>query len=240
VRVLVLGHKGMLGNAVHKYLLNNSVEVKTTDLRWPSLEFKRFTQQCNCNFIVNCIGSIPQRKNNFDINHDLPIWLETETISKIIHPGTDCEIDSDDYGLSKRRAFEFIESRGNKTKIIKTSIIGHEIESKASLLEWFLSQSGSVDGYVNHLWNGNTTLEWSKYCFKMMFNWENFEKINILSSPIVSKYDLLKTISEVYDGTAMVKPHVHHDKVDYKCLNGKVNLPHIKQQLHELKKFYCK
>lgn len=240
MRVVVLGHKGMLGNAVHKYLSNNGIDVETTNLRWPSLEFKQFMQQQNCEFVINCIGSIPQRKNNFDTNYELPIWLEKETNSKIIHPGTDCEIDDDEYGLSKRKAFEFIESNGHKTKIIKTSIIGHEIKSKASLLEWFLNQSGSVNGYVNHLWNGNTTLEWSKFCLKMILNWENFEKVNILSSDVISKYDLLSIIADVYGSTTKVEPYVHKDNVDYKCLSGKVPLPHIEQQLCELKEFYCK
>ena len=40
MKVLVLGHKGMLGHMVTKYLLDNDVEVITTSIRWPESPFK--------------------------------------------------------------------------------------------------------------------------------------------------------------------------------------------------------
>ena len=39
MRVLVLGHNGMLGHMVSKFLLLNGLLVETTDLRWPSIDF---------------------------------------------------------------------------------------------------------------------------------------------------------------------------------------------------------
>ena len=43
MKILVLGHKGMLGNMVYKYLsTKNDCELFTTDLRWPTKEFKKF------------------------------------------------------------------------------------------------------------------------------------------------------------------------------------------------------
>ena len=41
MKVLVLGHKGMLGHMVSKYLRDNKVEVVTSDVRWPESPFKR-------------------------------------------------------------------------------------------------------------------------------------------------------------------------------------------------------
>ena len=40
MKVLVLGHKGMLGHMVSKYLRDNKVEVVTSDVRWPESPFK--------------------------------------------------------------------------------------------------------------------------------------------------------------------------------------------------------
>ena len=54
---------------------------------------------------------------------------DENTNCKIIHPGTDCEMDDDDYGNSKRIASEWIKSSGQNTKIIKTSILGPELNT---------------------------------------------------------------------------------------------------------------
>ena len=71
MKVLVLGHKGMLGHMVHKYLsTKKDCKLTTTDLRWPSEDFKDFVLEfCDLrggDYIINCIGSIPQRKDNFN------------------------------------------------------------------------------------------------------------------------------------------------------------------------------
>ena len=145
MKVLVLGHKGMLGHMVTKYLLDNDVEVITTSARWPKSPFKLGVR---LDYVINCIGAIPQRTDTFDINWQLPIWLDLHSPCKVIHPGTDCEMDGDDYGKSKRVASDYLKSYGSKTKILKTSIIGPEINGNASLLEWFLSQNNEVFGYT--------------------------------------------------------------------------------------------
>ena len=72
-------------------------------------------------------------------------------------------MDNDDYGLSKLKATDFIMDYGVRTKMIKTSIIGPELNSKASMLCWFLSnEDGSqINGYSNHMWNGITTFSFA-------------------------------------------------------------------------------
>ena len=53
MKVLVLGHNGMLGNAVFKYLSTNQINLVTTNLRWPDENFKKFT--CiNVIYISSC------------------------------------------------------------------------------------------------------------------------------------------------------------------------------------------
>jgi len=240
MRVLVLGHKGMLGNAVLKFLKHKKITTLTTDIRWPTDNFKNFVEQCKCDFVVNCIGAIPQRKDNFAVNHELPCWLDSMANIKIIHPGTDCEIDNDSYGLSKRRAVDYIISSGKNTKIIKTSIIGHEINSRASLLDWFLNEKESVRGYNNHFWNGNTTLQWSKICLDLMQNWDSYEILTIVATEPVSKYNLLITIAEVYNKNIVIEDFSHEQRVDNKTLSGNLPVPNIRKQLIELKKFYNK
>ena len=97
----------MLGNAVHKYF-SQFHEVDIIEHRWPSNEFIQYIKTYNGDFIVNCIGSIPQKTNDFGINSILPIYLDLNTNCKIIHPSTDCEIDNTLYGISKRIATDWI------------------------------------------------------------------------------------------------------------------------------------
>ena len=231
MKVLILGSKGMLGHMVHKYLKSLDVEVETYKGRWP--ENKSQISEFRGDYIINCIGAIPQRRNIFDINYELPIWLDSNTSCKIIHPGTDCD-DDDDYGNSKKKATNFILTQGKNTKIIKTSILGPELQGGASLLEWFLSQEKEVNGYTKAIWNGNTTLEWAKHCYEIMLEWKKFETETVLQGETISKYDLLKTISEVYQKNIKINPI--EKGVDRRLL-GDIKTSSIKTQLIELKQF---
>jgi dTDP-4-dehydrorhamnose reductase len=240
MKVLILGHKGMLGNAVEKFLKQKKINLITTNFRWPTNEFKEFIKNCNCDFIVNCIGSIPQRKSSFSVNHELPKWINENTMGKCIYPGTDCEVDMDEYGLSKKKAFDYICANSENTKIIKTSIIGHEINSQHSLLDWFLNENDEVNGYNNHFWNGNTTLQWSKVCYNILTNWSSYKTTTIIATNIVSKYKLLNIISEVYLKEIKINNYTHKKTVKNKCLVGNIIVPDIKTQLLELREFYNK
>ena len=231
INILVLGHKGMLGHMVKKTLENNKkFKVTTINKRYPNWEISMFK---NIDFVVNCIGAIPQKTETFNINWEIPEWLEVNLDCKVIHPGTDCEMDSDDYGISKRRATTYIQRTATKTKIIKTSIIGPEINSNASLLEWFLSQKGEVFGYTKALWNGNTTLEWSKWCEKIILNWDDYDTLTTLYSNTVSKFELLKLFKTIYakDNVTILPKELGKDKT----LKGNIRTKDIQEQIWELK-----
>lgn len=236
MKVLVLGHNGMLGHMVLNYLKSKNINVETTSLRWPTEEFKEYIINFDGDFIINCIGAIHQRTKTFDVNWEIPIFLDFYGNSNVIHPGTDCEMDDDPYGSSKRIARDFVVNTSKNTKSLKTSIIGPELNSKSSLLEWFLSNNDGdeVFGYSEFYWDGNTTLTWAEVCFDMMKNWESYEKETIISSECISKKDILESINEIYGRKINIIPKNNVTK--NKCLCGDVKKPHIKQQLINLKK----
>jgi dTDP-4-dehydrorhamnose reductase len=231
MRVFVLGHKGMLGHMVAKYLRSQGVDVDVTSRRFPDWNYEMFER---ADYVVNCIGAIPQRTNNFTINYELPQWL-SKLDTKVIHPGTDCEMDDDEYGASKRKAAEYILNNSTNTKILKTSIIGPELKGKASLLEWFLSQEGSVKGYTEAIWNGNTTLQWAKQCLHMMTNWDQYNQLTILEGECLSKYEMLLIFKSVFGRKNIITPHKLGKN---KCLKGSIYTPSLKQQMQELKQYY--
>ena len=236
MKVLVLGHNGMLGNAVCKHLNSCSgFEILTIDSRWSTEDFVRSLLSFNGDYVINCIGAIPQKTTDFKINYELPIWLDENVNCRVIHQDTDSWKEKDDYTLSKIKASNYLALHGSRTKIIKTCVIGHG-KDKVSLLDWFLNSNDEVFGYTECYWNGNTTLQWAKQCIELMVNWKKYAKNTTMSTECISKYDLLNVIKEVYDKKIVI----HKDsklKIN-RCLRGQVEVPTIKKQLQQLKEFY--
>ena len=237
VKVLVLGHTGMLGNCVHKYFSSfKNIETFSVDGRWDDDDFLTEIVNMDVDYVVNCIGAIPQRTKDFEINYELPIWLDKNLECRVIHPGTDCEMDNDHYGISKVNASDYIKNDGERTKIIKTSIIGHELNSSNSLLDWFLNSKDSVSGYTQAMWNGNTTLEWAHGCLQLMNDWDLWETETIIKSYCISKFELLTEIADIYDKDIEIK--LDASVVADKCLIKGKQRNTITILLKELKEFY--
>lgn len=258
-KILVIGSKGMLGNAIYKYFgeKKDNYEILTTDKRWGNESFISELKNTKADFIINCIGLIPQRKPTDEeykiINVDLPFFLDTLG-KKVIHPSTDCEFlgnipntqkykktdhrDAEDaYGKSKATASEWIENSAKNTKIIRTSIIGHEENSHIALLDWFLNSDGEIKGYTNHYWNGITTLQWAKLCEELINSWDIYPIINQYGTEEnKSKYELLNIVKNIYEKTINIIPFEAPTSIN-KCLESDKIIPNIETQLQELKSF---
>lgn len=240
MRILILGSNGMLGHMVKMYL-EQYYEIEIINHRWPMRSFKTAILNSKADFLINCIGAIPQRTNDFTVNFELPIWLDNNFGGHIIHPGTDCEMDLDDYGISKRKASDWIFNNGNKTKIIKTSIIGPELSGSSSFLNWFLSNTdGSiVNGYINHLWNGISTFYWAKFSKRLIESWIEYPIRIVLSSECISKYQMCIILNKVYNRNIIIKKFKTEKPVN-KCLDSDIKLANIEIQLREMIEFYKK
>jgi len=236
MKILVLGHRGMLGHMLVKYFTNIGYSVDTTEFKFLTPEFELKVLSFDGNFIVNAIGAIPQKTSEFDVNSELPIWLATNSKAPVIHPGTDCEMDNDAYGISKKIARDYIVNNSTNTKIIRTSIIGPELYTKKSLMEWFLNTNQeSCQGYTQAMWNGITTYEWAKQCEALMLNWPSYAKETIVSGNCISKFNLLHTIAKVFNKQIVIEPI---EKGTNKCLVCDIQTLSIEDQLIELKKYY--
>ena len=82
---------------------------------------------------------------------------------------------------------------------LRTSIIGHEIESSFSLVNWFLSQKKIIRGYTKAIYSGFPTVEICHIIHKYIFKDQSLVGIYNLSSKAISKYELLKIISQIYN-----------------------------------------
>ena len=168
--------------------------------------------------IINCIGvtkfnnTYKNKKITVSLNTKMPIYLaEFCKLNKIylLHISTDCVFsgekgnysdnsykDSKDlYGLSKNKG----EVKNKFTATIRTSFIGPELNTKKSLLSWFLNEENFVRGYSKAFFSGLTSLE---LC-KIIYNY--FIKKNILQNKIInigsrriSKFTLLTKIRKIF------------------------------------------
>ena len=77
---------------------------------------------------------------------------------------------------------------------LRTSMIGRELSRKQGLLEWFLCQRGSVQGFKNALFSGFTTLELSRIIDKILAEYPEKGGLYHVSSEPISKFDLLTLI----------------------------------------------
>jgi dTDP-4-dehydrorhamnose reductase len=186
--------------------------------------------------LINCIGLIPQTGIIDDlkyikINSIFPKYLDIichELDIKLIHITTDCvfnggvltpydtpqiqRYDEDSikdetgiYGMSKSLG----ENLQNAT-IIRTSIIGETANGRInkSLLEWLKSnKSGTVNGFTNHYWNGVTCLQLAKIIDNIITTNGYWNGVRHIYSPsVVSKYELICMLNEIYNLNINIVP----------------------------------
>lgn len=175
--------------------------------------------------IINCTGVVKQltHKNKLSeviwVNSFLPHYLaELASLKqkiRFIHFSTDCvfsgkkgryqETDFPDaqdiYGRSKLLG----ELTYPNTLNLRISIIGHELKTKYSLLNWFLNQKKSVKGYKNAIFSGLTSLEIAKILHKYIIPNKNLTGTYHLSGKAINKYDLLNLIKTIYKKDIKIK-----------------------------------
>jgi len=163
--------------------------------------------------VVNAVGIVKQRSTakesipSLEINSLFPHRLSglCRALSiRMVHMSTDCvfsgsrgnyqETDGSDaedlYGRTKYLG----EVYDSHCVTLRTSVIGRELSRSQGLLEWFLSQRGSVQGFKNALFNGFTTLELSRIIEKILMEYPEKGGLYHVSSDPISKFDLLTLI----------------------------------------------
>ena len=169
------------------------------------------------------------------LNAALPAYLskhlqEKKINSRVIQIATDCVYDGlrgwydefdppsacDIYGQTKSLG-EYV---ANNFLNIRCSIIGPELSRHKSLIDWFLYNTEAVvSGYQNHLWNGVTTLQFAKLMEEIIDKgFESFRSINHIlhyaPNTTVSKYELLKIVSDLFPQGKSVQPVYSNQSVN--------------------------
>jgi len=138
------------------------------------------------------------------------------------------------YGETKAAAE--IVSLDRRVLVIRTSIIGPETSTSYGLMSWFMNSEKAVNGYTNHMWNGVTTLELTKYIFGE-HDTHDLKQLSCDSS--VSKFELLRTINDVYGLSKLVAPARAMTDIDRTLKRSTIYTPKsIQDQLIELRSWY--
>ncbi len=81
---------------------------------------------------------------------------------------------------------------------LRTSIIGHELKTDLSLIDWFLNQTGIVKGFTKAMYTGFPTIEMERIITNSVIPNETLSGTYQVSSAPISKYDLLSLVKSVY------------------------------------------
>lgn len=166
--------------------------------------------------IVNCIGltwrkdgganSVGYIKLNALLPHQLDSWCERQG-GWFLNFSTDCVFSGDSGSYSETslpdarhmygRTKVLGEVESSRALIIRTSVIGRELENHTELLEWFLSQRGkTIKGFRQALYSGVTTNFLAQVVSRVIRERPDLRGLYHLSAEPISKYDLLRRVKD--------------------------------------------
>jgi dTDP-4-dehydrorhamnose reductase len=174
-------------------------------------------------WIINCIGVIKQKideanqtsvENVFRINEEFSKELADAVAGtgvKVIQIATDCVFDGGQGRYTELSPHDALDLYGRSKSLgevsapefmnLRVSIIGREVMSNFSLVDWFLSQDygAEVNGYTNHLWNGITTIAFTRIAAGIIRN-NKFTSgtFHIIPNDDMSKYELLQQLRKYF------------------------------------------
>jgi dTDP-4-dehydrorhamnose reductase len=175
--------------------------------------------------VVNCIGVIKQDPaindavNTITLNALLPHLLARECAgvgARLIHISTDCVFSGSDGGYVETDNPDPADFYGRSKLLgevtmppsltLRTSIIGHELSSTKSLVDWFLSQSGAVNGFTGAIYSGLTTVEFARLLTSIIFPQNDLIGLLHVASTPISKFELLSIIADEYNWIGEIVP----------------------------------
>lgn len=115
---------------------------------------------------------------------------------------TDVPNATDLYGKSKNLG----EVLSDHCLTLRTSIIGRELQTSHSLVEWFLSNKGkSVKGFSNAIYSGFPTIVLADIIRSLIFDYPELSGLFHVSSDSIDKYELLKLLNAAYGTNVQIE-----------------------------------
>lgn len=168
--------------------------------------------------IINCTGLIKQLDKAEDPLVVLPInamfphrlaRLCSLVGIRLVHMSTDCVFSGREGNYSEEDSSDAEDLYGKSKYIgevhdlehvvtLRTSIIGHELNSNHGLVDWFLSQDVGIKGYAKAIFSGLPTIELARVIKDYVFPTRELQGLYHVSSTPISKLELLLIIAKQY------------------------------------------
>lgn len=177
----------------------------------------RVFAQVRPDVVVNCVGLTKHHSEAEDpllaipLNALLPHRLAdlcAVTGSRLVHVSTDCVFAGTRGGYVEDDAPDAVDVYGKSKHLgevdyphaitLRTSTIGHELQSAYGLLEWFLSQQGSCKGFNRAIFSGLPNTEFARVVRDVVIPWPDLHGLYHVGADPIGKYELLKLIARVY------------------------------------------
>jgi dTDP-4-dehydrorhamnose reductase len=186
------------------------------------------------NVVINCIGIIKQLKEAKDpltaikVNALWPHQLASLCCSmnaRLFHISTDC-VFSGKGGMYTEESVSDAEDLYGRTKYLgevaregcltlRTSIIGRELSTTNSLVEWFLSnRDGKVKGFQRAIYSGFTTVAMADIIADLIIKHPDLHGLYHVSSEPIDKFSLLQLIKKYFNLSVIIEPEqeMHIDR----------------------------
>lgn len=212
VMALYLSERGhdVTGLARHSTGIVPSIACDATDFA----RLKDVVREGGYDVVVNAVGILNQEAEErkavaVALNALLPHELARMTAdlpTRVFHISTDCVFAGNTGPYDERsvpdgqtfydRSKALGELRDAKNLTMRTSIVGPDMnEHGIGLLNWFMRQSGEVNGFTGALWTGLTSLELAR-AMEAAAASDVTGLVNMVPEGNISKYELLGLFNE--------------------------------------------
>lgn len=176
--------------------------------------------------VINCIGLVKQLAeaenplNAIPLNALLPHRLAALCEicnARLVHISTDC-VFSGSKGMYTEEDVSDAQDLYGRSKYLgevdyphaitlRTSIIGHELgKTQRGLVEWFLCQADTINGYKKAIFSGLPTVEMARIIRDYVIPNADLHGVYHVSSAPISKFDLLVLIAKIYGKKIKIVP----------------------------------
>lgn len=176
--------------------------------------------------VINAAGAIKQAETahspeimssvNSQLPHNLAAFAKDQGF-RLICISTDCVFSgekgdyreddvpdaTDAYGLSKRLG----EVTSENCLTLRTSVVGRELDTDHSLIEWFLkNRGGRVRGFSNAIYSGFPTIVFAEILVDLIKEHPGLSGLFNVSSEPITKFDLLRLVNDAYRADVEILP----------------------------------
>lgn len=176
--------------------------------------------------VINAVGVIKQLPSSKDVTTSLEInslfphrlaELSNEFDYRLITVSTDCVFDGNRGNYSENDIPNAIDLYGQSKHwgeidipnclTLRSSIIGHELGTQHSLVDWFLSNQGkTVNGYTKAIYSGFPTIVFADIIVNLITEMPGLSGLYHVSSDPINKFELLGMIDRAYGTDITINP----------------------------------